>query len=283
MSEHAAIHGYALVAASNVRGSKGCWETMDVPIVRDALQAWRLKYKQRLPSSGMLPLFLLGPSSGGFFATQYARHVGGVSALSIQVSVPSVHDVSPPLPAGPSRAFPPLQMLLMQRDSGKLDEAQKLLRTQPPWPGQSDATLLRFTPKPVTPTFFSDGIVGLSPLASRAARDALVNAGHVDAKSSRVLAHPSRGKWREPVLGALSRFGRDALPQRSLQVTMDAIFARLDLAYAYHASSCEFIDATISFFSTHSPAIKISRGGASIIRESRRGKASKGGRGSLVS
>ena len=129
---------------------------------------------------------------------------------------------------------------------------------------------------------FSDGIVGLSPLASRAARDALVNAGHVDAKSSRVL-----GILRE-ASGVNLCSGRfldsDAMPSATELAGYDGrIFARLDLAYAYHASSCEFIDATISFFSTHSPAIKISRGGASIIRESRRGKASKGGRESLVS
>ena len=29
---------------------------------------------------------------------------------------------------------------------------------------------------------------------------------------------------------------------------MDGIFARLDLAYAYHASTCEHVDKTIAFF-----------------------------------
>ena len=36
--------------------------------------------------------------------------------------------------------------------------------------------------------------------------------------------------------------------QGSLQLAMDAIFARLDLAYAYHASTCEFMPQTLDHF-----------------------------------
>ena len=199
-----------------------------------------------------MPLYLLGPSSGGFFATQYARRQYGVAALAVQVSVPSAQDVQPPLPSG-AHAFPPLQILLMQKDAGKLAEADALLRMQPPWPGSEHAKVLRFGPKAVGPTFFSDGILGISRNASVAVRDALVAAGYVDRMSGKVLAHPSRGKWREPVLSALTdkKLRRDSLPQRSLQLAMDAIFARLDLAYAYHASSCEHMDATLDFFRSH--------------------------------
>ena len=260
MSSAATAAGFVVVAAANARGSRGCWETMDVPIVDKALAEWRKKHKRRLSTGGRaLPLFLLGPSSGGFFATQYARQVRGVSAISIQVSVPSARDVAQPLPSG-ARMFPPLQMLLMQRDAGKLAESEALLHLQPPWPGQADAQVLRFKPKPVTPTFLSDGIDALASQASSAVRDALVLAGHVDSKTSHIVSHPSRGKWREVVLGALSKFGRESLPQRSLQVTMDAIFARLDLAYAYHASSCEFIDSTLVFFKQHAGGAKSGSG-----------------------
>ena len=269
MATAAVNAGYAVVAAANVQGSRGCWQTIDVPIVAKALAAWRKKYKKRLPAAGAsLPLFLLGPSSGGFFATQYARQERGVSALSIQVSVPSARDVMQPLPSR-EQTFPPVQMLLMQRDSAKLAESEALLRLQPPWPGLAHAQVLRYKPKAVTPTFFSDGIVGLAPRASGAIRDALMQAGYVNSATSQVVSHPSRGKWREPVLGALSRFGRESLPQKSLQVAMDSIFARLDLAYAYHASSCELINATLAFFQQHAAAGGGAGGGLGVGRGGR--------------
>ena len=44
-----------------------------------------------------------------------------------------------------------------------------------------------------------------------------------------------------------------ALPGHSSQLTMDAIFARLDLAYGYHASTCQYINQTLSFFKRAAP------------------------------
>ena len=40
----------------------------------------------------------------------------------------------------------------------------------------------------------------------------------------------------------------ESLQQGSLQLTMDGIFARLDLAYGYHASTCEVANRTLAFF-----------------------------------
>ena len=57
------------------------------------------------------------------------------------------------------------------------------------------------------------------------------------------------GGWREPIVNALERLKRSALPQRSLQLAMDAIFAELDYAWAYHASTCDFMDETLAHFS----------------------------------
>lgn len=256
--------GFALVAAGNLKGSQGCWETMDVPVVQDTLRAWRKKHKLR----SSLPLFALGPSSGGFFATQFARHVRDVRALSIQVSVPSYEDVQSPLPSG-STAFPPLQVILMQRDVGKLRDAQSLGMSGGgsagsrqsahwadsqgvEWAGRRHAEMLISRPKPVHPDFFSSAIPGLPLNASSNVRAELVRAGFINDATSMVVSHPSRGTWRDAVRrGLLDEHGKqrsDRLPQGSLQLAMDAVFARLDLAYAYHASTCEHIEATADFF-----------------------------------
>lgn len=246
MSTSLLASNFAVVAVDNIKGSHGCWETADVPRVMAAFKSWRRQ--QKLNSA---PLFLLGPSSGGFFATQMARHAPDVHAVSIQVSVPSRDDLQSPLPSGAS-SFPPLQMILMQRDTSKLKEAEALRRA-------ADELHVAH-PKPVHATFFSDGILGLSPNFSSSVRDALVRSGRVDAQTSRVISHPRREEWREAVRkGLLDEHGkqpRNGLPQKSLSLTMDSIFARLDLAYAYHASTCEYAQRTVQFFGAHGAALR---------------------------
>lgn len=260
MTVHALLADFAVVAAENIAGSKGCWAAADVPAVRRALDSWRSEH-----GLARAPLYAFGPSSGGWLAGQAGRHWSDVKAVAMQVMVPVPEDVRPPLPSYSNR-YPPLQMTLMQRDAGKLREAHALLAAE--WPGREDAELLIAAPHPLTPTFFSDAIVGLSSSSSIAVRDALVAAGYVD-KGGTVKQHPSRGTWRSAVLealgaapsGAASSAGaaaasslhpsprkRASLPQASLQLAMDAIFARLDTAYAFHASTCEFVNSTLAFF-----------------------------------
>ena len=238
---------YALLAVGNLKGSKACWETNDVPIVSALLKSWRRQHEHRVPKRA--PLFLLGPSSGGFFAAHAARTWPEIRGLSIQVSVPSVEDIDAAVRT--HGAFPPTQLVLMPKDSGKLKEAERLRASfRPP-----DALEVVVTsPLAVHPLFFSDGIPGLAPSLSAAVRQRLIAAGHIDGRTSIILKHPSRGAWRDPVRQALesgagtSATRRAGLPQGSLQLTMDAIFARLDLAYAYHASTCEVANQTLAFF-----------------------------------
>ena len=248
MAETLVAANFAVIAVENFKGSHGCWETTDVPRVMGALRSWRRQKQHK--SLASVPLLVMGPSSGGFFATQMARHAPEVRALSIQVSVPAADEIKAPLPSG-ARRFPPLQMILMQRDTGKLKEAEALRRAD-------DDELLVARPKPVHANFFSDGIVGLSPNLSAAVRNALVRAGRVDAQTSRVVSHPRREEWRDAVrnglLDAHGKQPRTGLPQKSLSLAMDSIFARLDLAYAYHASTCEFADRTVQFFGAHAAA-----------------------------
>lgn len=242
MASRLSASGYALLAAGNLKGSKGCWETNDVESVAALLKEWRSKHAKRI---GHAPLYLMGPSSGGFFVTEAARHWRDVRALSIQISVPAIESVRAPLPSG-AADFAPLQIVLCSRDTGKLHELDTLRRALP----TVDTHVV--SPRPVHNYFFSEAMPGLAPELSHAVRDRLVAAGHIDGATSMVRSHPSRGAWRDAVRSTLTAHHDHAgLQQGSLQVTMDGVFARLDLAWAYHASTCALINRTIAFFDDH--------------------------------
>ena len=241
MAEHAVQAGFAVVAASNGEGTLGCWQSSDVAPVRSALDAWR-----RRNSLTTVPLFLMGPSSGGYFSTQAARHWADVAALSVQVSVPSLGDVASPLPSG-APSFPPLELVLLRRDTAKLSEAAALSNGS--WQGKEALQPLVVSPPlPVSPNFFSERIKGLSPSASEAVRAALVATGRIDASDGMVRQHPSRGQWKEEVERAVRAQPRSSLPQGSHLVAMDGIFAALALAWGNHASTCRSIGGTLAFF-----------------------------------
>lgn len=258
MTRSALRAGYALVAAGNLKGTKGCWESNDVPVVADWLSRWRIKHQTQVPKS--TPLFLLGPSSGGYFATQAARQWHEVRALSVQVFVPPLDDMKLPLPGG-AAAFPPLQLILMPRDTSKLKSAAAL----PP----TTQVLTGSRPR-VHPGFFSDGIEGLSSHRSHALQKMLLATKRIDASTLQLVTRPSRGTLHDEVRAALLSDGRkhnpNELPGHSLQMTMDAIFARLDMAYAYHASTCEYINATLAFFANPNATATMHSGVGTIRR-----------------
>ena len=71
---------------------------------------------------------------GGFFAAQAARAWKDIRAMSLQVSVPSVEDVQASQRA--HGTFPPTQLVLMPKDSGKLKEVDAL---RPYYPEEAEA------------------------------------------------------------------------------------------------------------------------------------------------
>lgn len=241
VSTRALAAGYAVVAPSS---SADCWSGADLPLVADLLDAW--KASQSLPAQ--LPLLVYGTSSGGYFAGLAARTWPSVVAVSSTVFVPPMQDVEPPLPRG--GGYPPLQLIYMRRDTGKAKEAEALLHGS--WEQRAEVEGLICAPRLVTPSYFTER-AGLTPDHSRAVQASLVAAGFVKSDGN-VASHPHRGDWRAAVLGGLPRKERDSLPSRSLQAAMDAVFQELDVAWGFHAATCEHIEATIAFFERHLPA-----------------------------
>ena len=74
--------------------------------------------------------------------------------LSAQVMVMPLGDLQPPLPRG--SAFPPLQMIYMQKDSTKAKELRGVLEAS--WPQRAEVEAHVCAPRPVHPLYFSERI-----------------------------------------------------------------------------------------------------------------------------
>ena len=282
VTAHALAAGFAVLAPT---ASADCWSAADLAPVEALVRAWGAS-QPGLPST--LPLFAYGTSSGGYFAHLAARQWASLAAVSMTVSAPPLAEVQSPQPRG--KAYPPLQLLYMQRDTGKAKEVKLLLETA--WPGKPEVEALICAPRVVTPLYFTER-AALSSNHSSAVRAALLAAGHLK-PDGHVASHPQRGAWRAAVQGALPKRERAGLPAHSLQAAMDAVFQvldrhkvnltrvsiaivstnaisqELDVAYGYHAATCEHIAASLAFFERHMP----SRPGAAAAAAAARPKAS---------
>ena len=246
MAQKALSAGYAVIGISNLKGTKGCWERDDIEPVARKLQQWRTK--RNMPrTAGGVPLYVLGVGSGGWFAANAGRVWNDVNAVALQASVPTLKEVQRKAKSGESKAlpYPPLQMGLLERDKEKLLAAKQLLGQE--WDGSKRAELVTGKKHSVTPEFFSDGIPGLRQNLSYAVHKALIGTGTINGNSNEVIKAPVRGELQKKVSASLGSRNSD-VPQRSKSLAVDAIFARLDMAYAKEASSCELMDQTLAFF-----------------------------------
>lgn len=141
--------GFAVIAPSS---SGDCWRGEDLKLVWSAIA--KLRNAQPLLSMD-LPLFMIGTSSGGWFAGQAARSWPTVAAVATIVMALPLSDVRPPLPRG--TPFPPLQMIYMERDRGKATEVQALLTSA--WPQRQEVEALSCSPRRVHPLYFSERIM----------------------------------------------------------------------------------------------------------------------------
>ena len=79
ITAHALEAGFAVLAPSS---AGDCWRGEDLGRTWAAISAWRAQ-QPTLP--GELPYLMVGPSSGGWFAGQAARHWPSVVAVSMTV------------------------------------------------------------------------------------------------------------------------------------------------------------------------------------------------------
>lgn len=268
IASHSLDAGFAVLAPSS---AGDCWRAEDFGKVWWAISA--LRARQPLLSHD-LPLFTLGTSSGGWFAGQVARHWQEVAAVSMIVMTLPLADVQPPLPRG--SAYPPLLMVHMARDASKSREVQALLEAK--WPQRQEVEAHVCAPRPVHPNYFTERlaltanhsrsiqvdllrlsdsfrVVAANDTHACRLQEALLRAGYLNKETMFVQTHPQRTLWSSVVRSALpkssSSTARQGLALSSMQVTLDGVFQELDVAYAYHAATCEHIEKTIDFFMRH--------------------------------
>ena len=239
ISSTALAAGMAVLACS-AQNATGCWTAADVPRVEAAVGEWRAR--SGVANAHSLPLLTLGSSSGGWFAAQAARSWPAVRGVCTIVSVPSLPDISPPLPRG--SPFPPLQLITLQRDAGKLRAAQGLSAAS--WAGKQEVQHLNCSPRKLLPDSLALAVPGLDVHTSRAVHAALTARGWLEPDGS-LASHPRRGVWRTEVERALPR-DMSTLPGHSVKLAMDCIFQQLDVAYGFHAATCEHMGETVAFF-----------------------------------
>lgn len=248
MAKKALAAGYAVIAVGNLKGTKGCWEREDIPSVAKELAKWRSKRKLPARDAGGVPLYALGVGSGGWFAAQAAKSWPDVRAITVQSSVPTLSQIIPKASETTTpRNFPPLQMVLMRKDTAKAAAGQRLVSgAEQDWPGRLRSEILTTLPKPVPSLLLSDKIPGLAQNLSEAVHMALRKAGRIDDQDM-LTKQPLRTELRELISDAIGMRKTD-FPQRSKQLAIDAILAELDLAYAFEASTCEYMKDTLSFW-----------------------------------
>ena len=211
--------------------------------------SWRKTYNSRQRAAAR-PRHVVG----GWLVQQAARNWPTVVALTSIVSVPPLGDVQPPLPR--ASPYPPLQLILMRKDTGKAKEAAALRDVLKPPP-----EVLESAPRKIDRGFFARQIRGLAPSVSSDLHAALLRAGYLtnDALAS---THDAHGATRR---AALQKIG--ALPQRSRR-WRSTPSSRSSTSPSPSTPTCEHAAATMRFFersiATHSRVVETGHRLASI-------------------
>lgn len=196
-----------------------------------------------------IPMFAIGVSSGGSFVARLPHFVPKVAAVAIQIaSVPSIGLL------GEMPLYPPSLWICMEKDM-KILAAVKRTTTALQKHGRH-AEMIVAPALAITPHFFSDRIPnfprpGIADSAAAALSSKIVSrlkiAGILD-DAGRLKEDPRRSNWRN-VLQHLLQSGH--LHSDTLEADKSAISEELNLAFAYHEITADFMSETLQFFLTH--------------------------------
>jgi hypothetical protein len=245
--------GWVAIALSSKDRDKKCWSwDDDENRVGGALRELQSKYAD---SGGHkladLPLVAFGASSGGSFAARLPQQIK-VSAVISQIASPTTAAFADPLG---DRGYPPVLFMPMGKDSETVAAVQAMAPRLP------KAEVQVLAPLPVTHSFFSDRIAGVSSETSAAIVDALIRASMLD--SSGYLTDNPRGEgflaksWRSAV-GTLAEgvpggsctydsLGSAHCTFDSLVEDQSPVAQLLNVAYGMHEISAEHVDEMMTF------------------------------------
>lgn len=231
--------GLNVVAVSSTNRDRKCWHTNpetgegeDYDRVRTALH----EANRRNAYFPNLPLYAVGGSSGGFFASSLPLHfpIAGVySVISTSISVLWVDkDKS-------KRSFPPHAFTHMgtrdRRTASRVKEAMRILKTL------EVATVdFNVEPRPVTEQYLRDAVPlwNVSTISEVVA--ALRRTGYING-SYFLVSDPRKSRWREAVEHLKEKLGDSLIADQS------ALSEELNRAWASHETTSDFFMEALDF------------------------------------
>jgi len=214
-----------LAVSSQDRLGSRCWQEEDITPVWKAIAIVRERLSLKTE-----PLFAFGASSGGTFVSQLGiKPSSGFWATAPQLLI------EPEPTKAHERSSSIYFTYMASYGTHKMYE-----RAVEHYRKYGYNIKSRFLPPlPVTPTFFSDRIESISPEISKSMVAALREEELID-KSGKLIDNPRGSEWRK----CLRKFaGSD-----SLVADESPISEVLNVAFAQHEMSSEFVDEMIDFF-----------------------------------
>jgi len=216
-----------------------CWSNRDEVLVADTLAKWMQDHKLI-----NLPLFAIGASSGGTFVPHLADrvnkdkrlHDSGIRVQAIDVQIATFSKLPQGLHA--------VAITRMSRDQNTADFSKGM---SPELTKDGLAVLNNVAePLPLSETFFYDRVETISRTDSALLYAAIKGGGLLDDQGL-LLEDPRSSQWREVVK---ARFP-ELLQFDSLNADESAISEELNVAWAMHEFTGDFVRQTLDFFLAH--------------------------------
>ena len=220
---------FAITSLDQDRG--GCWDPKyDVKRILRVTSMLK-KAKTALRD---LPVFALGASSGGNIVAALANRMQDLGGMCIQIMAPDISFQMNQM------VFPPSFWIYMQKDSMTArrvaDNMDKLRKSH----ALVESALAKQIP--LSKSFFSNRITGMSPVVSEQIFDAFRTEGLIT-DVGYLRQDPRHSNWRL----AIDHL-KDALKPDSLIADQSPIAEELNVAYALHEITADFMDETLIFF-----------------------------------
>jgi hypothetical protein len=242
MVNFALENNYFVVAVSSL---ERCW---DIP--QDSLRVLEvIRVIRKTHKLSDVPLFAIGVSSGGAFVARLPLFAPQVAAVAIQIMAARPASLLLEMPL-----YPPSIWICMEKDLHTLAavrHATTVLRSRGRYAEMVVAPAL-----PITPHFFSDRIpnfprphidASTATVLSAKIHSRLRSAGMLD-RDGLLLEDPRQTAWRDALRDLLET---GQLLRDTLEADKSPISEELNVAFAGHEITADFMRETMQFFLTH--------------------------------
>lgn len=244
MTRAALQRGYSVVAVSSTDRARKCWKTHpkaeDGPDY-DRVSAALIEAQSRGAYSPRLPLFAVGISSGGLFATSLPLRfrVAGVNAIvSAAVCLLWGDAGETVLTSYPPHVFTHMSVK-DKRTAQRVNEARKILSTL-----GTASIEFHVSPTPVTVAYLKESVPSWNTSLVQGVLSALRRDGHLT-HEDRLQFDPRSSSWRRSV-----QHFREAL-RDTFQPDESALSEELNRAWGAHEITSEYFTSAIEFLEKH--------------------------------